>query len=355
MDLRNMVQEPVKDFESWEDARQVMRNELATTRADLLELQRTIGQSRVEVEKLANRNTMMTARLQKVQADLPRASVVDLKTAYDGAMETLQRLFVMRGQLEKMEADEYSYKRYIELLEGVEQIMEMGSSNEPGSAGSFATVEMMIRAQEAERQRLSRQMHDGPAQALANFILQAEIATKFFDNMDMEKAREELQILKTAASETFQQVRDFIFQLRPMMLDDLGAIPTVRRYIEAIKNQHHAEIKVVVTGNERRLESYLEVIIFRSVQELIGAAITQGQANEIDVQLDLTEHEIRVSVEDNGRGISTEDIESEDYVGIKLIKERAEMLGGYFEVDSAVGQGTRVTFRLPISKSTAIA
>ncbi len=349
MDFRNMDLEPLKDFESWEDARQVMRSELSTARADLSDLQRKITQSRVEIDKLANRNTMMTARVQKVQGELQNVSREDIRAAYDGAMETLQRLFVMRGQLEKMESDELSFKRYIELLEGVEQIMEMGMSNEPGSAGSFATVEMMIRAQESERQRLSRQMHDGPAQALANFILQAEIATRFY-YMDQDKAREELKILKTAASETFQQVRDFIFQLRPMMLDDLGAIPTVRRYVDAIKNQHGAEINVIVTGTERRLESYLEVIIFRSIQELIATALTQSQANEINVQLDLADHEIRISVEDNGRGVNPEDIEAEEFVGVKLIKERAEMLGGYFEVDSAVGQGTRITFRVPVVK-----
>lgn len=354
MDFRNAVQEPLKDFESWEDARQVMRNELAAARTELRDMQRKISQSRVEIEKLASRNTMMTARLQKVQANLQSATREEIRAAYDGAMETLQRLFVMRGQLEKMEAEEFSQKRYIELLEGVEQIMEMGSSNEPGSAGSFATVEMMIRAQESERQRLSRQMHDGPAQALANFILQAEIATRFFD-MDMTKAREELQILKTAASETFQQVRDFIFQLRPMMLDDLGAIPTVRRYVEAIKNQYGVEVTIVVTGSERRLESYLEVIIFRSIQELIASALSQSQANEINVQIDLADHEIRINVEDNGRGVNPEDIETEDFMGVKLIKERAEMLGGYFEADSAVGQGTRFSFRLPIARAGELA
>ena len=349
MDLRNVMQEPLKDFDSWEDARQVMRNELAGSRSELLDLQRKITQSRVDIEKLASRNTMMTARLQKVQADFQSMPRQEIRAAYDGAMETLQRLFVMRGQLEKMEAEELSQKRYIELLEGVEQIMEMGSSNEPGSAGSFATVEMMIRAQESERQRLSRQMHDGPAQALANFILQAEIATRFFD-MDMTKAREELQILKTAASETFQQVRDYIFQLRPMMLDDLGAIPTIRRYVEAVKNQYGIDITIVVTGNERRLESYLEVIIFRSIQEMISSALSQSQANEINVQVDMADHEVRISIEDNGRGVNAEDIETEDFMGIKLIKERAEMLGGYFEVDSAVGQGTRIAFRVPVAR-----
>ena len=351
MDYQNGSPEALKNFESWEEARQIMQSGLVSARADLADLQRKIGQSRIEVEKLSKRNAAMTISLQKIRAEIDSAPRETIRSSYDSAIDALQRLFVMRGQVEKMETDEEALRRYIRLLEGVEQIMEMGMSNEPGSAGSFATVELMIRAQESERQRLSRQMHDGPAQALANFILQAEIASRFFD-VDAEKAREELGILKEAASVTFQQVRDFIFNLRPMMLDDLGAIPTLRRYVEAVKDQTSADIDILVTGGEARLESYLEVIMFRSVQELLANAIEQSQASEIHVQVDLSDHEVRVSVEDNGKGFDTDVFETEEYMGIKLIKERSELLGGFFEVDSALGQGARISFRIPIARTT---
>jgi two-component system sensor histidine kinase DegS len=95
---------------------------------------------------------------------------------------------------------------------------------------------MLVNAQETERQRLSRQMHDGPAQALSNFILQTEIAMRLMD-VDAGQAREELNSLKASAMGTFQKVRNFIFELRPMMLDDLGLAPTIRRYADAFKEQ----------------------------------------------------------------------------------------------------------------------
>ena len=79
-------------------------------------------------------------------------------------------------------------------------------------------------------------MHDGPAQSLTNFILQAEICQRFFDR-NPDKAAEELENLKNDASMTFQKVRDFIFDLRPMMLDDLGVVPTVRRYTESFRRK----------------------------------------------------------------------------------------------------------------------
>ena len=192
-------------------------------------------------------------------------------------------------------------------------------------------------------------MHDGPAQALSNFILQTEIATRLFD-VDQDSAREELQTLKASATNTFKQVRDFIFQLRPMMLDDLGMVPTVKRYVDAVREQTGVEISIAISGAERRLEPYLEVVVFRSVQELLTNALAHSQASEIKVQLDVPDTEIRVSVDDNGKGFDTSILEARSNLGLKLIKERAEMLGGNFELDSVIGHGTRVFFRIPIAK-----
>ena len=96
---------------------------------------------------------------------------------------------------------------------------------------SQTSIVRIIEAQEQERQRLVRQLHDGPAQSLTNLILQAEICERVFDT-DSERARHELGELKTAVTLTFQKVRDYMFDLRPMMLDDLGLIPTIRRYVD---------------------------------------------------------------------------------------------------------------------------
>ena len=112
-----------------------------------------------------------------------------------------------------------------------------------GHPEQFPTEE----AQEAERQRLSRQMHDGPAQAMSNFILQTEIAMRLLD-ADPKQAKDELASLKTAALGTFKKVRNFIFELRTMMLDDLGLVPTIRKYVDAFKEQTSMDVTLMVTG-----------------------------------------------------------------------------------------------------------
>jgi two-component system sensor histidine kinase DegS len=324
--------------------------ELEETQRALREVTLMIEQSQGELAKITQRNTAITSHLQQLQKQ--GTTVEDLKMSYDSALDVQQRLFVMRGQLEKLQNDKDHLGKYKGILE---KMVSGGMSGDTANSSStpaantksqMAGIEMIVTAQEAERQRLSRQMHDGPAQALSNFILQTEIAMRLLD-VDPAQARDELGNLKTSAMGTFQKVRNFIFELRPMMLDDLGLIPTLRRYSDAFKEQAGLDVSVTVTGTERRLEPYLEVMVFRAVQELLGNASRHSQATLIKVQIDLGNELIRVNVEDNGKGFSPETLKDSSNLGLKLIRERAEMLGGNFEIDSAAGSGSRISFTVP--------
>jgi two-component system, NarL family, sensor histidine kinase DegS len=254
----------------------------------------------------------------------------------------------MRGQLEKLQGDQAHLERYQGMLERLKNSVSSGGiKSGKNERSSISSVEMLVTAQEAERQRLSRQMHDGPAQALSNFILQTEIAMRLLD-VDPVQARSELGNLKVSAMSTFQKVRNFIFELRPMMLDDLGLAPTILNYAKNIKEQTGIEINVAITGNEQRMESYIEVMIFRAMQELLSSAIQQYQATLLKIQLDMGDTGVKMTVEDNGKGFDTDDQEKEINMGIKLIKERTEMLGGGFELSSTIGKGSRVMITIPI-------
>ncbi|MCC7118238.1 MAG: sensor histidine kinase [Anaerolineales bacterium] len=319
--------------------------ELEETQRSLREVTLMIEQSQGELTKLTQRNTAITAHLQQVQKG---ASPEEVKMAYDSALDAQQRLFVMRGQLEKLQNDKTHLEKYKATLESLvsDSSASAESETQTSSKGQMAGIEMIVNAQEAERQRLSRQMHDGPAQALSNFILQTEIATRLLD-ADPALAKEELGNLKSSAMGTFQKVRNYIFELRPMMLDDLGLVPTLRKYAEAFKEQTSLDVSLSVTGAERRLEPYLEVMIFRATQELLGNASRHSQASSVKAQVDMGNESIRVSVDDNGKGFDPEILKQENNLGLKIIRERAEMLGGSFEIDSMAGSGARITFSVP--------
>jgi two-component system, NarL family, sensor histidine kinase DegS len=326
-----------------------LQGELEETEKALREVTLMIEQSQGEVSKLSQRNAAITTHIQQVQNQIDKMPPQEIRNTYDSALDAQQRLFVMRGQLEKLQNEKSHLERFKSTLERVRVSASAASpaaATSTGSRGSLASVEMLVNAQETERQRLSRQMHDGPAQALSNFILQTEIAMRLMD-VDASQAREELNSLKTSAMGTFQKVRNFIFELRPMMLDDLGLAPTIRRYADAFKEQTALDTSVTVTGQERRVEPYLEVMIFRAIQELLGNAARHSQATLVKVTLDLGEDRIRVSVDDNGKGFDADAIQQSNSLGLKLIRERTEMLGGSFEIDSALGRGARIMFAIP--------
>jgi two-component system sensor histidine kinase DegS len=158
--------------------------------------------------------------------------------------------------------------------------------------------------------------------------------------------------LKSAAMGTFKEVRTFIFELRPMMLDDLGLFPTIKRYVESFKEQTGCDVNISIKGSERRLQSFLEVMIFRALQELVGNAYRHNQDNPIKVQIsvgiNLDDVMMKVTVSDNGKGFDPDVVDKTGHFGLNLIRERVELLGGHMEIDSGIGRGARVTFQVPI-------
>jgi|Deesub1362A_J573_1020465.scaffolds.fasta_scaffold01331_7 two-component system sensor histidine kinase DegS len=347
-----MAEERAEELSPLEAFLQFARQELEQVETGLKEIELLVAQSQGEVEKLAQRNATITAKLHQIQAQFESLPREDILATYDAAQDAQQRLFTMRGQLEKLQSDQANLERYrdfiartLELLEGGvrperRQVVETKGSN---------VIEQIVTAQEEERRRLSRQIHDGPAQALSNFILQTEIALRLFD-VDVERAREELQSLKDAAASTFAQVRDFIFDLRPMMLDDLGLVPTTRRYIEAFKDKTGLDISLVITGSERRLEQHIEVLCFRAIQELLGAIRDHARATQVKISMIVDEGEVRVMFEDNGSGLPellASENGREELFG--SLEERILQAGGDFNVEASGQQGSQVSFSLPIA------
>ena len=340
--------------ESLEQFTDVCSEEREHTQRELKEIELLIQQTSGEVERLAQRNTQVTNRLRQIEAGLDTVPREDIREAYTAVLDTQQRLFTMQGQLEKLQSNQRHMERYLELLRGVAEYVDQGAQESQTSEEGEPSQPLVVRiieAQERERQQLSRQMHDGPAQSLTNLILQAEICQRLFDTQP-ERARAELANLTSAVAGTFQKVKGFILNLRPMMLDDLGVVPTLRRYVDSFSDNSGVSAQLTVTGKERRVASHKEVTIFRLVQQLLNNAVDYGRASNVQINLDIGDNLARVSVEDNGSGFElTEPLTSPemDRLGLATMRERVEMLGGQIRFDSGPGRGTKVSFDLPTS------
>ncbi len=342
-----------------------VREDLDHVEREKREIALLIDQSKAEVDRWAQRQATVTNQLRQVQQHLETVPRNDIKQTYDSALDVQQKLFSMRGQLEKLQSDQKNLDRFRETLRSVLDVLgeaAMGAAGDssdakPGGAEAEPIIIRIIEAQEAERHRMSKAMHDGPAQSLTNFVLQAEIVQRLFD-ANPTQARIELQNLKATATATFQRVREFIMELRPMMLDDLGLIPTVRRYVKAFEEKSGIPTSLTVTGEERRFEQYREVLTFRAIQELLSNVRDHSQATQVRMTLDVDENRVKATVEDNGKGFDAAAVlaapQENKHLGLRTMKERTELLGGRLDIESAAGQGARATVDLPVGSMNAL-
>jgi len=340
---------------------QECRAEREQTAKELKEIEILAQQSATEVERLARRNAELENRLRQIESNFDTVPRADIQSIYTAVRREQGRLFMMRGQAETLQGNRESLGRYQDLLDRVIQVL---GSFDPASArmlqgeeGYTPAQSMIVRvigAQETEKQRLARLMHDGPAQLLTNVILQAEICQRLLDT-DPARAREELENLKTEVNKTFQRTRTIIADLRPMMLDDLGLVPTLRRYVRSWSEETGIEAEFVSTGREHRLAPYAEVTIFRVVQEALENAAKHAAPSHVQVTLRLDEKTARAIVEDDGTGFDVDEALAEAderrTIGLPLIRDRAQMLGGTLDIDSTPGSGTRVLLEIPETES----
>lgn len=210
----------------------------------------------------------------------------------------------------------------------------------------------IIKAQEEERQRVAREIHDGPAQSMSNVVLRAEICERLID-VDIEKAKSELQSLKKIVRESLQDVRKIIYNLRPMSLDDLGLVPTLQRYIATCQDEWGIAIFFKTRGVCDNIRPEISLTVFRIVQEGLSNVKKHADARNVAINLEFMKEELKLYLYDDGRGFEVNALKAKDDdissgFGLISMRERVELLGGNFQIDSEPGKGTRLKVVIPL-------
>ncbi|MDA5108085.1 histidine kinase [Brevibacillus thermoruber] len=207
----------------------------------------------------------------------------------------------------------------------------------------------IIQAQEEERKRVAREIHDGPAQSMANVVLRSEIVEKMLKNDRILEAQMELHELKEMVRMSLADVRRIIFDLRPMALDDLGLVPTLQKYIQTYEERTHVSVDLVVFGVEQPLKSSVKAAIFRLVQECLNNVEKHAGASTVQVKLEFLEDSLVLVVKDDGVGFDVDKRTAKGgSFGLLGMKERAQLLEGTMELQSSPGEGTKVMFQIPV-------
>lgn len=209
----------------------------------------------------------------------------------------------------------------------------------------------IIKAQEEERKRVARDIHDGPAQLIANLVIKTELCEKLID-MDKEKAKEELDSLKGFLRSSLSDVRKIIYDLRPMSLDDLGLVPTLQRYISNYVEESGILVEFLVLGKPKPLKSVIELAAFRIIQEALTNIKKHSDASDASIRVEFTNEQINLLVDDSGKGFDTSGLKTskdeDSGYGLLSMKERVELLNGKFDLKSVIGKGTKIFVSLPL-------
>ncbi|QXE00973.1 sensor histidine kinase [Terribacillus sp. DMT04] len=206
----------------------------------------------------------------------------------------------------------------------------------------------IIEAQEEERRRLSREMHDGPAQMLANILLRSELVDRTFRERSTEEALLEIQNMRKMVRSSLYEVRRIIYDLRPMALDDLGLLPTIKKYLNNIEEFNNIHIEFTALKADKRLDPKYEVALFRLTQEAVQNAVKHAEPTTIKVRLEVMQELVVISIIDDGRGFDITQ-KKENSFGIIGMRERVEMLDGSINFYTEVGKGTRVLIKVPLA------
>lgn len=205
----------------------------------------------------------------------------------------------------------------------------------------------IIEAQEQERKKLSREIHDGPAQMLANVMMRSDLIERVQREDGPEAALVEIKSLKGMVRSALYEVRRIIYDLRPMALDDLGLVPTLRKYLQTIEEYNKgAKLSFINLGQAKRLPSNMEVALFRLVQEAVQNALKHAEPTLIEVKLSIGKEMVSVSVKDNGKGFDVA-VQKENSFGLIGMKERVDLLEGELTIHSSPKEGTLVLIQIP--------
>ncbi|MBD2868401.1 sensor histidine kinase [Paenibacillus arenilitoris] len=308
-------------------------------------------------------------RLTEVSRDFVKYKEADIKSAYEKATQIQLDLMVYREKESYLKARRDDLQKRVRNVENsIERAETIGSQinvvleylsgdlNQITRIVESAKTRQLlglkiILAQEEERKRIAREIHDGPAQSLANIVLRTEIAERMLIKQEFMMVQEELVDLKGQVRSGLEEIRKIIYNLRPMALDDLGLVPALRKFTQDFEEKTRIHTVFELTGKDARMPSAMEAAIYRLVQEAFTNVYKHASASHVLLEINFQPHQISLVIQDNGIGFHSEliekDVSQNVHFGLVGMRERVELIEGRMDLDSNPGQGTKIMIDIP--------
>lgn len=319
-----------------------------------------------ETEKLTKEEKESRQKLFLVSKNIGEYSESDIRKAYNEAKDKQVQLLLKREEEQNLIRErnqlEIRLKKNYEIVEQAESLMsKMKSvmdflvSDLVDLGKTISNLEdktqigmKIIKAQEEERRRIARDIHDGPAQNIASLVIKTEIVEKLLKRGNIH-IEDELKDIKTQLRAVLKEIRGIMYDLRPISLDEVGLIPTIERMAADMSYEKNIAIEIKKISDYPIFNSLNKLIVYRIVQESLNNIIKHSGAKNVVIRMDVRQDSINGSVSDDGKGFDADSfMEAKDKsFGLSSMKERAEIAHGSITIKSVVGKGTKIMFSIP--------
>jgi two-component system sensor histidine kinase DegS len=328
-----------------------------------------------KVDDLDTKDRIARNSLSVVSKNFRSNSETEIKRAYDKATEIRIELKVAQKEEDALRGErnriELSIKSTLKNIQNAEQVVHqvsvaasylkgeiLDALEEAGYGTDMMIGVRILEAQENERRRISRDIHDGPAQRVANIVMKADLCEKIA-HKDMKAGLAELKTLKEASRSALKEVRDIIYNLRPMSLDDLGLNKTIEMNTSATFEGMGVEIEYNLAKVPDALEEIIQLALFRISQEILNNIKKHSEASHIYIRTEYGLKYMRMTIGDNGTGFDVEATlarvrrEKKNF-GLLGMMERVEQLKGEINMESSEVSGSMFMVKLPLNREVIL-
>lgn len=330
----------------------------------LMEMYEQFLEEREEVQKLLNSNLSRVSEIEECLKAIFDKEDSDFHVFSPRSVENVYREEIDHLKTEKRELEVENRSHYRKInkldhyLDGMKKMMDEGTFEEENSEERIEIPDVedmdrnlkVLNIQEKERQRIARDLHDTSLQNLAHLVHKIELSSMFIDQ-DPLRAKLELAAINKNLKTIIDEIRNTIFNLRPMSFDDLGLKDSLEQLIIRLKQTNpDIDITMEMEDNINCHNDLILMSIFRVVHECCANAIEHSNGNRISVVIKNEDEKCVIHINDNGDGFDVREVmeTKQKHFGLMIVKERVELLGGRVQVKSSAGDGTDILIMIPL-------
>ncbi|MDU5110939.1 MAG: histidine kinase [Clostridium sp.] len=352
-----------------------MRDDLEVSKQELKIIKSKLSEVIDEVDDLEKVDKAMRIKLVEESKRTTNADQAHFKLVYEEALETRVKFITKQNEekelILKRDALERTLRDYIKSIEEAESAVNQINIALGYLQGNFLEVLKdedenskmineikILEAQEVERKRIAREIHDGPAQYLANAMMRIDFC-KVVVQKDLDKGLKELDDLKMNVKMALKEVRGIIYDLRPLSLEERGFNDAINELINRITQENNIEIHSFIEEYPREIDKAIQISAYRIVQEILNNMKKHSNAKMVDLKVNYIDNYICIFVKDDGVGFDVRKTlartkEKGNCYGLLGIYERVKSLGGRVDIKSFDGDGVTFKIKLPICRKVCI-